>query len=105
MSDQASLHAAIGMHTQWKGKLRQAIYRGVTRVTMEELREEDCALGALLQDPQCRILHQHFHAAAQEVLELACAGNRKEALERIEPGTRFSMALSALSRAVARAGA
>jgi hypothetical protein len=57
-------------------------------------------LGSLLQDPQCRILHGQFHAAAAEVLALANAGDREAALEGMEPGTQFAMSLSALARAL-----
>jgi len=103
MSNMTQLESrtAIGVHAEWKVRLREMISAGYRDESVaQSLSETRCACNTALDDPQCRILHSQFHDAAREVWTLASAGKRDEALEQMAPGTQFAMSLSALGRAL-----
>jgi hypothetical protein len=100
MADEET-RAAVGACAGWKVRLRDASDTRTSSLSAAELREDGrCELSGLLPDEPSRILHRQFHAVAAEILDLALAGNRNAALEEMAPGTRFTMSLRALGRAL-----
>ncbi|SRR5713226_1073030 len=98
MPDQNSIRDEMEAHVRWKSSLREGLCGGKTTAALPE--EERCQLSELLHDQESRILHKQFHDAAAEILDLAAAGNREAAMEKMAGGSIFAMSLSALGRAL-----
>ena len=118
--DIAAIDIAIGKHARWKHYLRKAISTGESEWSVSEaMRDDQCDFGKWLSLvpqsekrgphwPEVKRLHAEFHAAAARVLELALAGQQKEANESLAVGGKFAkvsselvLALSAWKKAAA----
>jgi hypothetical protein len=107
------IQRAIAAHGGWKQKLRTAIEAGSTRVPIADVRADNkCAFGQFLYeklDPskrnsedyrKCRDLHSQFHQSAAHVLELAVAGNKKEANQAMAINSQFAKTSALLTGAM-----
>jgi len=100
-----ALHDAVAAHAKWKYQLREAIDTGKSPWHIGDVRtDRACEFGKwLLALPQpqrlsghwekVRALHAEFHTAAADVLELALAGRKDEAIAAMGFSSRF-MAVS-----------
>lgn len=110
LNDQIS--KAIDAHEVWKIRLREAIEKGTSEYTVEDLSASNlCAfgrwlyleIGSILRDKQyekVRDLHQSFHMAAASVLNLALAGRQEEARAAMEAGSEYVRLSSGLISAM-----
>jgi len=106
------LTQGIAAHSFWATHLRVAIDQCQSSHSPEAVREATCCTfgrwldkraAELCRFPQfseARELHVRFHAATSEVLELALAGRREQALARLAEGSAFNETARDLTRAM-----
>ncbi|MEI6557160.1 MAG: CZB domain-containing protein [Rhodospirillaceae bacterium] len=104
---------ATGFHAAWKRRLRQAIDSGQSEMSVDEVGDDQgCAFGRWLRsaafsgadgdreyETVCQ-LHTQFHRVAAATLQLALAGNRKEAEHCMAAGGIFAETSARLMRAL-----
>jgi hypothetical protein len=103
------IQKAINAHGVWKVKLSQAVDAGTVEMTAEQARRDDaCPLGqwlhgeltpALTASPRYQAvvdLHARFHHAAAEIVTMALARKRADALSAMEFGSTFKQASAKL---------
>jgi hypothetical protein len=112
MSLQQEIQSAIGAHGLWKGRLKDAIQRKPSDLSVAVVRDDHaCAFGKWLQSAdavtkksksyqKCGDLHRRFHLATADVLGLALAGKSAEASQAIAPGSQFFKASIELTQAM-----
>jgi len=111
MDIKEQIKAAIGAHGLWKGRLKSAIDTGKSDVTVAAVQSDhDCAFGKWMDGlgaegncakcKTCKDLHFKFHAAAGNVLALALAGKKQEALKAIATDSQFGKLSTDLTRAL-----
>ena len=110
LSDQ--INAAVTAHGRWKARLQVAIDTGKFDVAVPVVRSDhNCEFGKWLYalDAQtsrapayktCKELHGKFHVAAADVLSLALAGKKQEALKALDRDSDFSKLSGALTIAL-----
>jgi len=95
MVHKEEINKAIGAHGMWKTRLMQAIETGKLDATVDTVRmDNQCAFGKWLygasldakdkklsQYEEIRSLHAKFHQVASQVVELALAGKKQQALQ------------------------
>ena len=104
MSEQIKdqIQAAIAAHSQWKGRLLDAIKTGQSEFKPNTVKlDNQCAFGKWLyslpreqQESQaCKEIkegHAKFHQSAGRVLDLALAGKKEDAEKEIAFGSEYS---------------
>jgi hypothetical protein len=107
-----ALDHAIAAHAKWKLRLKEAIDTGKSEWKVADVRtDQACELGNWLSTlpvaqrlsrhyEKVRTFHADFHKAAADVLELALAGRKDEALAAIAFGSRFLAVSSNLVLAI-----
>lgn len=108
MSYFEAINTAIGAHSEWKLRLRQAIETGKSEWTIDRVAPDNlCAFGKWLyslpdNDRQLenwrvvRVLHADFHREAARVLELALRGSKEEARTLMAFGSPYAKVSSRL---------
>jgi methyl-accepting chemotaxis protein len=108
------LDAAIGIHAQWKAKLRGAIENSETLDVDSISADNCCELGQWLSSDAKRLMgaspaledciakHGVFHREAGSVAELINAKKLPEATAMIADGTRYANASVAVGAAIIR---
>jgi hypothetical protein len=103
------IRAALGSHGLWKGRLRAAVDKGSSALTVAAVEtDQGCDLGKFLYtvvDPaeqtahwrKCRDIHAKFHREAARVLQLALAGKKAAAEEAMLPESEFARMSRALT--------
>ncbi|MEK6967786.1 MAG: CZB domain-containing protein [Nanoarchaeota archaeon] len=93
------LWAAIAAHREWKMKLLHAIDNGTSSLDPTFIRpDNNCDFGKWIYDftpsiaetsfyNEVKALHQQFHKAAANVVELAVVGNNEEAKKSVNSGS------------------
>lgn len=100
----------IWAHSLWKQRLRKAIERGGSHLSLEEAgNDKKCELGKWLVSEEAQLLpnyaelveiHHHFHQQAAQILQLAMEGRHHEALNAISMGSYFNKLTSQLVNAI-----
>lgn len=101
---------AIGAHGIWKARLREAIETGHNEFNPEIVEMDDnCDFGRWLYNdilpglqstPIYKItveFHAEFHKEAARILRLSLAGKKKEALNEMKVGSKFSIMSAVLT--------
>ena len=108
MVTKEAIDAALLAHGQWKKRLQDAISTGQSEFKAVDVKRDDaCQFGKWLYGlPQedknsehyqtVKSLHADFHKAAGEVLELAIAGKKQEALKKLEYDSQYGIAAGKL---------
>ncbi len=105
---------AVGAHSMWKSRLKQAVETGKLDIPVATVRADNaCAFGkwfcsssvpeAVKQSTQYRSIqemHAEFHQAAGKIAELALAGQRAEAEKLMAPGGVFVSVSAKLTSAL-----
>jgi hypothetical protein len=111
-----ALHDAIVAHAKWKYQLREAIDTGKSPWQVADVRtDKACEFGKWLfalpvtqrhsgHWEKVRALHAEFHTAAADVLELALAGRKDEAIAAVGFSGRFMAASWKLINAISAWG-
>ena len=106
------IDSGIAAHARWKYRLFSAIETGTSEWTVADIREyTKCQFGQWLTSlsaterasEQCvkvTELHEAFHRAAADVLEMALSDRRAEAEEAIALGSPFSLVSANLTEAM-----
>ena len=107
--DQWKIEAARTAHGQWLTRLRNAIEYGTSEFAPATVRTDDrCDFGKWLHGDfpaalrresifeEIRAAHARFHALAAEILALALAGKKVQAMEAMEPRGEFMRLSGAL---------
>jgi methyl-accepting chemotaxis protein len=102
---------AISAHGQWKQKLRVAIDTGASEAKPEKVKQDsNCAFGKWLHQAiaaenkkspfyaEVIALHASFHKEAGAILELAVAGNKDAANDRMKLGGEFAKISGTLTK-------
>jgi hypothetical protein len=96
MVTKEAIDAALSAHAQWRKRLENAISAGQSEFKVNIVkRDNSCQFGQWLYGlPQgdkksedfnkVKALHADFHKTAGEILELALAGKKEEALKKLE---------------------
>jgi len=106
--------AAIGAHGKWKVRLADAIEAGTFDLTVEQVKADNlCAFGKWLHGAEIPAgekladsyktvlrLHAEFHREAANVLGLALAHEKEQALKALAPDSPYGHASAALTRAM-----
>lgn len=108
MLNKEAIDAALTAHAQWKKRLQDAIETGQSAFAPDNVRKDnECQFGKWLyalsdadrKSPmfhKVRELHASFHSAAGEILRLALAGKKAEALKALEFGGPYGKATGKL---------
>jgi len=101
MISKDAIEAALAAHAQWKKRLQDAIATGQSEFKADVVsRDNACQFGQWLYSlskedtasnefQTIKSLHADFHKTAGEILELALAGKKDEALKRLNPGGSY----------------
>jgi methyl-accepting chemotaxis protein len=112
MNRTEALDRAIVAHAKWKYRLMEVIDTGNSPLRASEVRTSDaCEFGKWLialplserlneHSKKVRALHAEFHGLAADVLELALAGRKAEAVAAMALGSRFAQVSANLTMAV-----
>ena len=112
MIDAGDIDRGIASHARWKYRLFDAVKTGESEWTVEQIRSHtDCQFGHWLatltpderRSEQCTTvvaLHQEFHQAAAEVLNLALQKQTEAAQAAIELNSPFSLVSANLTAAM-----
>lgn len=96
-----ALDAALEAHGKWKARLRDAIATGHSEFTVDVVKRDNaCEFGRWLEmlSPQdkksddylkVKNLHATFHQTAAEILALALAGKKEQAIKLLEFGGKY----------------
>jgi hypothetical protein len=102
MSYYDAINNAIGAHSEWKLRLRQAIDTGRSEWTVDRVSPDNlCAFGKWLYSlPEAdrlgeswktvRVLHADFHKEAGKVLDLALRGAKDDARKLMAFGSPYA---------------
>ncbi len=114
MSTQDQIKKAIGAHGMWKSRLAAAIEAGKSEFSADAVRKDNlCDFGRWLYGNDlsdaakkmpdyetCRRLHAQFHESAADVLKLAVAGQKSEALKAMGGTSKFAATSASLTNAM-----
>jgi hypothetical protein len=112
MIDGSQIDHGIASHARWKYRLFDAVKSGESEWTVGQIRSHThCEFGRWLatlspderQSEQCQAvmtLHQEFHAAAAEVLDLALSKQTEAAQAAIGLNSHFSLVSANLTQAM-----
>jgi hypothetical protein len=112
MIDGSQIDHGIASHARWKYRLFDAVKTGESEWTVEQISSHtNCEFGRWLaslspderQSEKCRTvvtLHQEFHAAASEVLDLALRKQMEAAQSAIALNSPFSLLSANLTAAM-----
>lgn len=114
MSLQEEIKKAVGAHGMWKKRLQDAIETGKSDFNPDNVCKDNlCDFGKWLygdtiaaqakgmpEYQTCRELHGKFHGIAGEVLRMAVAGKKEDALKAIAPGSEFATISTTLTQAL-----
>ena len=94
----SEVEKAILAHSRWKTHLKEAITTGESHFSVANVWNSHlCEFGKWLDSAEANTipnyqevvkLHQEFHKAAAQILELALSGKREEALNQMQLGGR-----------------
>ena len=113
MIDASQIDHGIASHARWKYRLFDAVKTGRSEWTVQQIRSHtNCEFGRWLatllpeerQSRQCKAvaeMHQQFHVAASEVLELALQKQKEAAQAAIALNSPFSLLSANLTAAMA----
>ncbi|MEK9142033.1 MAG: CZB domain-containing protein [Nitrospirota bacterium] len=122
MVHKEEINKAIGAHGMWKTRLTHAIETGKMDATVDTVRmDNQCAFGKWLYGAsldakdkrashyeEVRSLHAKFHQVASQVVELALAGKKQQALQLMsleggytEVSSKLTAAMSAWVKSLA----
>ena len=103
---------AIGIHGNWKQRLRRAIETGIRDFTVDKIKgDHHCEFGTWLHTISSdekksfhwtiiQQLHAKFHIEAARLLAIATEGKQEEALDAMGLGTDFARYSSELTMAM-----
>lgn len=110
---QEAFQKAILAHGQWKNRLIRAIETGKSEFTVETVKKDNhCEFGkwiytgaplTLQNTPEfqeIKRLHAEFHVEAAKIIELALAGKKTEAEQRMKIGGPFLAKSASLIRTI-----
>ena len=114
MSLPDEIKSAIGLHGQWKSRLDAAIATGTSEFSVSVVRQDNqCVFGKWLYGPawageirnsqhykDVRELHRQFHCVAADVLALALAGKKSEAIQAMHAQSEFAQCSAKLTKAM-----
>ena len=112
MIDSSHIDHGIASHARWKYRLFDAVKTGESEWSVEQIRSHNnCEFGRWLatlppgerQSEQCRAvveLHEEFHVAASEVLDLALRKQTEAAQAAIALNSPFSLLSANLTAAM-----
>jgi hypothetical protein len=114
MNMNETIDKAIWAHSRWKVHLKNAIETGQSDFTVEQAQNHHvCAFGKWLDSAEGRTLphyleiaelHRKFHQEASQILNIALAGRKNEATDKIHLGSPFSQLTARLVNKLAEIG-
>jgi hypothetical protein len=108
MVTREAIDAALAAHAQWKKRLQDAVATGKSEFKAETVKRDNACqfgqwlYGLPLEDTKsedflkAKSLHADFHKTAGEILDLALAGKKQEASQRLDTGGSYGAATGKL---------